>query len=666
MSGISKKLMGTTAAGGGPLAIEDVFSTYLYTGNSSTQTITNGIDLAGEGGLVWGKPRSASDGHWLVDSERGVGSNGNYKYLRSDTASIELDLPSRSVSTFNSDGFTLQSSSDTQFNESGVTYASWTFRKAPRFFDCVEYTGTGGARTVDHNLGTTVGSLIIKKTDTSENWYVYHRGVNFGATQFPLLVLNTTAAASANKELINSTEPTDAVFSVASDLNTSGGTYVAYLFAHDPLGPSEDGSDGLIACGSYTGDGTTDGSNVVDVGFEPQWLMVKASSTTGNWYLLDTMRGLTAVGAVGDRDLAANSSGAEGNPSGKFYVTQNGFAAAANVGPVNQSGQTYIYIAIRRGPMRAPESGTEVFATDYSASPASQATSPPTQFYSGWPVDWSLSRYKNSTENWSAYTRHTGSKFLKTNLTDAEADSFVNRFDTNTGDRVLTTSADTQFRGWMFRRAPGFFDVVAYSGNSVAGRTVPHNLGVAPEMMIVKRRSAAENWAVHHKDLGATNVILLQSSGAAYDDSAFNDTLPTDSVFSTSAATETNASGSTYIAYLFATLPGVSKVGSFSITESGGDVTVDCGFTSGARFILLKSANTTSNWYVFDTERGIVSGTFPSGTDPYLTLNKTDAENNSFDAISPTSSGFIARVGNDQLVPGLIPDNSTVIYLAIA
>ena len=80
MSGASKKLMGTTAAGGGPLAIEDVFSTYLYTGTSVARTITNGIDLAGEGGLVWLKWRSGVNlvGNQLFTTDLGA---GNYQGL---------------------------------------------------------------------------------------------------------------------------------------------------------------------------------------------------------------------------------------------------------------------------------------------------------------------------------------------------------------------------------------------------------------------------------------------------------------------------------------------------------------------------------------------------------------------------------------------------------
>jgi hypothetical protein len=137
-----KKLLQAAAgnAGGDNLYVEDVFSTYLYEGNSSTQTITNGIDLDGEGGLVWLKIRPVATSHVLVDTERGASSA-----IFSDlTDSEQTGYPY--VTSFNSDGFTLGNMSAT--NDSSYNYASWTFRKAEKFFDVVTYTGTGSATRI--------------------------------------------------------------------------------------------------------------------------------------------------------------------------------------------------------------------------------------------------------------------------------------------------------------------------------------------------------------------------------------------------------------------------------------------------------------------------------------------------------------------------------------
>jgi hypothetical protein len=137
-------------------------------------------------------------------------------------------------------------------------------------------------------------------------------------------------------------------------------TYVAYLFAHDPLGPSGDGSDGLIACGSYTGNGATDGPEI-DLGFEPQWLMFKDTTNTNDWIIVDNMRGMVVDNDLANADayLSPNLVNQEG-ASTIVEPTSTGFKVQNN-GWTDTSGANIIYIAIRRGPMRAPTSGTEVF-----------------------------------------------------------------------------------------------------------------------------------------------------------------------------------------------------------------------------------------------------------------------------------------------------------------
>jgi len=185
---------------------------------------------------------------------------------------------------------------------------------------------------------------------------------------------------------------------------------------------------------------------------------------------------------------------------------------------------------------------------------------------------------------------------------------------------------------WMWKRAPKYMDVVAYTGTGSA-RTVSHNLGVAPEMIWFKSRDAAENWIVYAEPLGATKGLYLNANNAAITSpGVVNDTSPTDSVFTTSAAAFTNVSGQDFIAYLFASLDGISKIG--SVTHSG-TTNVDCGFSSGARFVLLRRTDAAGDWYVWDSERGIVSG-----NDPYLLLNTTGAEVTNTDYIDPLSSGF--------------------------
>ena len=141
------------------LYVEDVFSTYLYTGTGAAQTITNNIDLAGRGGLVWIKGRSAGIGNFLFDTSRGVNVE-----INSNTTDANATL-ANSLTAFNSNGFSI--SSATGIGVNAATYASWTFREAPKFFDVVTYTGDGANRNIAHSLGVTPGCIIVKRTDAA-------------------------------------------------------------------------------------------------------------------------------------------------------------------------------------------------------------------------------------------------------------------------------------------------------------------------------------------------------------------------------------------------------------------------------------------------------------------------------------------------------------------
>jgi hypothetical protein len=175
--------------------------------------------------------------------------------------------------------------------------------------------------------------------------------------------------------------------------------------------------------------------------------------------------------------------------------------------------------------------------------------------------------------------------------------------------------------------------------------------------MIVKGRSGATAWQVYTSALANTEYLVLNTTAPkATGTTRWNSTTPTSSVFSIGTATEVNTSAATYVAYLFATLAGVSKVGSY--TGTGAAQTINCGFTSGARFVLIKRTDSAGAWYVWDTARGIVAG-----NDPYLLLNSIAAEVTATDYIDTLSSGFEIS----STAPNAINANGgTFIYLAIA
>ena len=269
-------------------------------------------------------------------------------------------------------------------------------------------------------------------------------------------------------------------------------------------------------------------------------------------------------------------------------------------------------------------------------------------------------------------TRHLDSANPYAEITNANT---LTGFDVQTGYTVgsdnsgygINYAPGGTYINWAFRRAPGFFDVVAYTGDSSKGRSIPHNLAVAPEMIIVKRRTASTQWTVYHaKGNNGTspgNLFLDATNAATVGDLPYfwgNETIliaPTSSVFTVNAFGDyTNGSGSTYIAYLFASCPGVSKVGSY--TGTGTTQQINCGFTAGARFVLIKRTDSTGDWYVWDSARGIIAG-----NDPYLLLNSTAAEVTSTDYVDTFSSGFEIS----STAPAAINANGgSFIFLAIA
>jgi hypothetical protein len=280
---------------------------------------------------------------------------------------------------------------------------------------------------------------------------------------------------------------------------------------------------------------------------------------------------------------------------------------------------------------------------------------------SGFPVDSWWYGERSATNKWFDFDRLRGNAYLQQNLTNAEA-AFTVKFDNMTGV-ALTSSNATGYIQYAFRRAPSFFDEVCYTGTG-SSMSITHNLGVGPELVIVKRRNSTSDWLVAAKinstqytvgDSG--NELRINSTGGGttnYYDYAtyFNST-----TFQTGAFwTTPNVNTATYVAYLFATCPGVSKVGAY--TGTAAVQTIACGFTGGARFVLIKRTDSTGDWWVYDSARGITSG-----NDPYLFLNSTAAEVTGTNYVDTDSTGFKVTAAAPA---GLNANGGTYIFLAIA
>jgi hypothetical protein len=287
------------------------------------------------------------------------------------------------------------------------------------------------------------------------------------------------------------------------------------------------------------------------------------------------------------------------------------------------------------------------------------------------PVDLTIVAKRNSG---SAYfvDRLRGSTALvsQTNAAETNTPGFsTNPISFASNISWATTSGDTA-GDWItlnLRRAPGFFDVVCYTGTgtSFGGTLLPHNLGAFPELMIAKARDVTSDWHgwyLRTSDGGVFPVYVNSSAASPYTYTGYNLSVwATSTVFDPAylgiaSSWQMNTNGTKYVVYLFRSCPGVSKVGSY--TGNGSSQTINCGFTGGVRFVLIKRTDSTGDWYVWDTSRGIVAG-----NDPHLSLNSTTAEVTTNDSIDTDSTGFIV---NQLAATNINVSSATYIFLAIA
>ena len=342
----------------------------LYTGNGSTQTITNGV--AGQSfqpDLVWVKGRSsASQDNLLVDSVRGIS-----KRLISNKTAAETLESGYNITAFNSSGFTAVDDTNGSYNVNGsvggtfsgaALYVGWQWKaggtavsntsgtitssvsaNTTSGFSVVTYTGTGANATVGHGLGVTPKMVIVKGRSVSGySWTIWNKPTVDANGAPAVLALESTSAWFNRATAFNSTAPTSSVFSIGTDLgtNTNGGTYVAYCWSEIA---------GYSVFGSYTGNGSATSGAFVYLGFRPRFVMIKRTDSTSSWIMIDSSRDPYNLAGQG---LQANSSAAELTPASSGYpidLLSNGFKLY-ETGDPNVSSGTYIYAAFAENPFK--------------------------------------------------------------------------------------------------------------------------------------------------------------------------------------------------------------------------------------------------------------------------------------------------------------------------
>jgi hypothetical protein len=372
--------------------------------------------------------------------------------------------------------------------------------------------------------------------------------------------------------------------------------------------------------------------------------------------MFDNMRGWTDP--ANNARLFANLSNAETSGDGQAYPTATGFGSAGLA-----ASTSYIYIAIRRGPMKVPTVGTSVF------SPIADSGSIGATVTNGFPIDMQINRDYANNGNSIVVDRLRGISTdstasvasLQINTTAAESvGTNYSLFWGNTSFQVPNGYGDVPVIYWSFRRAPSFFDEVCYTGNQTV-RAISHNLGIAPELFLLFQRSpAADVYArlANPALLGSNKWLYVNQTDAVQTSTnIWNNTAPTASTFTVGNSTASNITGTTYVAYLFATCAGVSKVGSY--TGNGTTQTINCGFgAGGARFVLIKRTDAVGDWYVYDTARGMTVL-----TDPYLRLNNVAAQVATLGSVTTVSTGFAL---DSAILAAINVNAGTYIFLAIA
>ena len=227
----------------------------------------------------------------------------------------------------------------------------------------------------------------------------------------------------------------------------------------------------------------------------------------------------------------------------------------------------------------------------------------------------------------------------------------------STGSWSGSNANTSTYVSWQWKNsATAGFDIATWSGNAT-NRTIAHDLGVVPKTIIVKNRSANLDWRVYHAgntSAPETDHLKLNSTGAtADDDSMWNDTAPTSSVFSLKTSTSVNGNSANYVGYIFGDVQGYQKCGSYIGT--GSDVFVYTGFKVG--WLLVKNADNTNGWLVIDTKR---SPSNPQGKFSYANADSTEGTVTYGQFFS---NGFGWKGTNSVAVS---QDGETFVYIAIA
>ena len=613
------------------------------------------------GGLVWMKNRGNGTQNVLMDTVR-----GRTKWFPSNDTTAESTVGNiaNGITSFDNSGFTIGENLES-LNAQNENVVAWTFRKQKNFFDIVTWTGnTDTDQVISHSLGSAPGFITCRKR-TGGTWFTYHRSCG-DTKHLRMNAPNGEATTSGGGSWSVGASSFTAPGSLS--LNDDGDSYIAYIFAHDAGGFGENGAENAIQCGTYDGTGN---DNLINMGWQPQWMMTKGVDGSGasstNWVITDILRGWR-----GHDDVLLDADQTNGDYSNVATGMLRGNGVELNTTYQNASGIKYVYVAIRASDGvvgKRPAMGVDAFQATFGSGLGwdySQAYTTQT----GWDPDWMINKIYTAVNqagsNYDAGARIRFKKELRINSSNAEGQQGTYRWDKNipTGGARDGSSFNQHYESWMWNKGPGF-DTLTYKGNGTGGttgNTQTHNLGGIPEMIITKALSGGTDsgvghWGVYHSGLtGGSEGYIRMNRWEAEMTNPGQGWTPTATTFNPmnwgNPGYSQNDNGTQYLAMLFRSVQGISKVGTY--TGQATDLDLNLGFTP--RFFMVKNITTgveyITNWAFWDNRRGIATG-----NDSFLTFNVKNRDTRDFDLLDPIANGIriksVAGKGNN-------PNNGTV------
>lgn len=489
----------------------------------------------------------------------------------------------------------------------------YSFCSRPGFFDTNTYIGDDIAgHRIDHNLKCKPGMVIYKNLDTNDyDWQVWHKSLNANNNGSKNSYINWNLTDGEKPDFgmwWNNTDPDKDSLYLGTQLsvNENGTKFMYMAFADNP---------NLSAFGDYIGNGSSIGPTI-NTKWKPSFVMIKDVDGESDWVIIDTFNGIAF-----NEDSPVYYPNRSSNQYEYFRCIShvyNGFQIVKNLDSINMNGHRYIYVAFRQLPCQLPIKSNEVYD----------------------PINVDLSISHISTLGFYIKGKLLG---------QTSALSLFSNAAKATPPYSTVSKVNLAFR-------PGVLDNIGYIGDNLNGRKIGHSLFNIPDLIMIK--DYAENdWYVYHSHIGYSKCLYLNKDNPATIDQAWY-TDPTDKYFTIRNHPGVNADGHSYISLLFGSIPGISKIGHY--IGIGSTRPVDCQFTNGVCFVLIKRIDTNGNWCLFTDGLGMGIDNDIMGL---LNINGSQSIVNTIDYIDPYAQGFTVT-GNAPADMNAL--NGHYIYIAIA